>query len=429
MSKYQILNGKNKKALKEHLVKEGQFLLPLVESIERTEKALDEVIDEAGRATIEAILELSAQSVAGEKHPGKKGSEIRWHGSQAGVVSLSDREVRVSRPRLRQKGRRSGAEVAIPAYEAMRSSERLSQRMWEILMLGLSTRRYKEVLPKMADTVGVSKSEVSRHFVEASSKVLEELMERRFDEWDICIVYLDGIVFGDYHAVAAIGVDTVGYKHVLGLREGASENKVVAKALLEDLVERGLDPQRPRLFVIDGSKALRRAIDAVFGSRNPVQRCRKHKERNVLGYLPEEMKDQVRSTIRTAWQLSAEKGKARLEKLARWLEQEYPSASSSIHEGLDEMFTINELDLPADLRRCLASTNIIESGFSGTRNRTRRVTNWRDGKMVLRWAASALVSTEKNFRRILGYQSLPVLEAKLAELASGSSVEQKDKVA
>jgi len=211
--------------------------------IERTEKALDEVIDEAGRATIEAILELSARSVAGEKHPGKKGSEIRWHGSQDSLVSLSNREVRVSRPRLRQKGRRSGAEVAIPAYEAMRSSERLSQRMWEILMLGLSTRRYKW------RTVGVSKSEVSRHFVKASSKVLEGLMERRLDEWDICIVHLDGIVFGDYHAVAAIGVDTEGCKRVLGLREGASENKVVATALLEDLVERGLDPERIRLFV------------------------------------------------------------------------------------------------------------------------------------------------------------------------------------
>jgi transposase-like protein len=300
--------------------------------------------------------------------------------------------------------------------------------MWEILMLGLSTRRYKEVLPKMADTVGVSKSEVSRHFVEASGKVLEELMERRLDAWDICIVYLDGIVFGDYHAVAAIGVDTAGCKHVLGLREGASENKVVAKALLEDLVERGLDPARPRLFVIDGSKALRRAIDAVFGSDNLVARCRKHKERNVLGYLPEEMKEQVLATLHTAWQLPAEKGKARLEKLAKWLEQEYPSASSSIREGLDEMFTINELNLPASLRRCLASTNIIESSFSGTRSRTRRVTNWRDGKMVLRWAASALLSTEKNFRRILGYQSLPILIAKLAELENRQD-DAKEKVA
>jgi transposase-like protein len=160
--------------------------------------------------------------------------------------------------------------------------------MWEILMLGLSTRRYKDVLPKKADTVGVSKSEVSRHFIEASEEVLKALMERRLGKWDMFIVYLDSIVFGVYHTMAAIGVETKGCKHVLGLREGASENKAVAKALLEDLVERGLEPERTRLFVIDGSKAIRRAIDAVFGSRNPVQRCRKHKERNIVGYLLED---------------------------------------------------------------------------------------------------------------------------------------------
>ena len=181
-----------------------------------------------------------------------------------------------------------------------------------------------------------------------------------------------------------VWIQREGCKQVLGLREGASENKVVARALLEDLVERGLDPQRRRLFVIDGSKALRRAIDAVFGSQNLVQRCRKHKERNVLGYLPEELKPQIQATLRAAWQLSAEKGKARLEKMAKWLEEEYPSAASSIREGLDEMFTINELRLPASLRRCLGSTNIIESCFSGARSRTRRVSNWRDGLMVLR---------------------------------------------
>jgi len=343
-------------------------------------------------------------------------------------VSLSNREVRVQRPRLRKKGKGKGAEVEIPAYDALRNSERLSHRIWEILMLGLSTRRYKEVLPQMAETVGVSKSEVSRHFVEASAEALEKLMERRFDELDVVVIYLDGVVFGDYHAVAAIGVDSVGCKHVLGLREGASENKVVAKALLEDLVERGISPERRRLFVIDGSKALRRAIDAVFGSENLVQRCRKHKERNVLGYLPKESKEQVESTIRAAWQLPPPKGKAKLEKMATWLEDEYPSAAASIREGLDEMFTINELQLPVSLKRCLGSTNLIESCFSGTRNRTRRVTNWQDGSMVLRWAASALLATEKNFRRVVGFQSLPILVAKLTEL-DGRDLHQDEKVA
>ena len=428
MGKYQIVKRNDSLALKEFLVKEGQVLLPLVESIERTEKALEEVIDDAGRATIEAILELSARRVAGEKHPGKKGSEIRWHGRQSGKVSLSERELRVTKPRLRTKGAGEGGEVPIPAYEAMRSSEGLSQRMWEILMLGLSTRKYAEVLPKMAETVGVSKSEVSRHFIEGSAEKLKQLMERRLDEWDILVVYLDGIVFSDYHAIAAIGVDSEGCKHVLGLREGASENKIVATALLEDLVERGLNPERTRLFVIDGSKALRRAIDAVFGSHNLVQRCRKHKERNVLGYLPKELKPQVQSTLRAAWQLPPNKGKARLEKLAKWFEDEYPSAAESIREGLNEMFTINELGLEASLRRCLGSTNIIESCFSGTRGRTRRVTNWKNGSMVLRWAASALLATEKNFRRVLGYQSLPILEAKLEEHRNSEEIAREEKV-
>ncbi len=178
----------------------------------------------------------------------------------------------------------------------------------------------------------------------------------------------------------------------------------------------------------DGSKALRVAVDAVFGTHNKVQRCRKHKERNVLGYLPQELKPQVQASLRSAWQLPAKKGKARLEQQAKWLEDDYPSAAESIREGLDEMFTINELDLPASLKRCLGSTNIIESCFSGARGRTRRVTRWRNGKMVLRWAASALLATEKNFRRIIGYQSLPILEAKLAEVTENQALDKHAKV-
>ncbi len=212
MSNYQIIDAKNRKKLREILSSKGQALLPFLDAIERTEIAIDEVIDVAGRATIEAVLDLSAQSVAGEKHPGKKGSDVRWHGRQGGVVSLAERKLRVSRPRLRRKGKAEGGEVAIPAYEAVNNSSRLSQRIWEILMLGVSTRKYASVLPEMAETVGVSKSEVSREFVEASAEQLQGLMERPLDELEIAVVYLDGIRFGEHHALAAIGVDTEGYK-------------------------------------------------------------------------------------------------------------------------------------------------------------------------------------------------------------------------
>ena len=194
--------------------------------------------------------------------------------------------LRIEKPRLRKKGKGTGKEVAIPAYEAMVNNSRLGSRILEILMKGVSTRKYKQVLPKMADTVGVSKSQISREFIEASEKQLKQLCERRFDDKDILVIYIDGIVFGDCHVIAALGVDSGGYKHVLGLREGSSENSRVATDLLNDIVERGVRPDRLRLFVIDGSKALRCAIDAVFGPKNPVQRCRNHKIRNVLGYLP-----------------------------------------------------------------------------------------------------------------------------------------------
>lgn len=202
---------------------------------------------------------------------------------------------------------------------------------------------------------------------------------------------------------------------MLGLAQGATENAVVVKALLEDLVARGVSPERRRLFVIDGSKALRTAIDMVFGPDNPVQRCRNHKVENVMGYLPEDLKDQVKSVMKAAYRLDHKEGMAKLKLQARWLETEHPSAAASLLEGLEETFTINRLGLPPKLRRCLATTNIIESPTAGVRLRTRRVTNWRDGQMVLRWAAAAYLDTEKSFRRIIGYQELWTLKAVLHE--------------
>jgi len=310
----------------------------------------------------------------------------------------------------------------------MQTNSRLGQRILEILMHGVSTRNYRKVLPEMAETVGVSKSRVSREFVDASEKTLRELAERRFDKKDILIVYLDGLVFGEQHVIAAIGVDSKGYKHVLGLRDGASENATVCKALLADLVERGVKPGRRRLFVIDGSKALRAAIDAVYGKDNPVQRCRNHKRKNVLDHVSDPLKDTVKATMNAAYRLDADQGMARLEKLAKMLEKEHPSAAASLREGLAETFTVNRLGLPATLRRCLCTTNVIESPHSGVRQRTGRVSRWRDGAMVLRWVATAFLATEKSFRRIMGYKQLWMLEAHLNDPPETEKIAQRRKV-
>lgn len=437
---YQITDREDSRALARFLSGEGQALLPMLELIEQAEMAVDELIDVAGRATIEAVLTLSAQELAGPKHPGKKGvGAIGWHGQQDGVVNLPERKLRIRKPRLRRKGKRRTAkhregkrqgkstEIEVPAYAAMRTNSRIGGRMLDILMRGVSTRNYREVLPKMAETVGVSKSTISREFIEASEQALKELAERRFDDKNILIVYVDGIVFGGHHVIVAIGVDDEGHKHVLGLRDGASENAAVCTALLEDLVERGVKPGRRRLFVIDGSKALRKAIDAVYGTNNPVQRCRNHKRKNVLDHVPDSMKDTVKATMNAAYRLDSEKGMARLEELAKMLEVPHPSAAGSLREGLAETFTVNRLGLPGALRRCLCTTNVIESPNSGIRRRTGRVSRWKDGSMVLRWVASALIETEKSFRRIMGCEQLWMLKSYLDNPAESEGVAQERK--
>lgn len=400
------------KKLAEFLTQNGQLLLPMVDLIEHCQLACNELIDVAGRATIQAVLELSAQQVAGPRQQGKRRSDgVGWHGQQSGAVSLSDRKLRVERPRLRRKGSGADKEVEIPAYTALRNEPRLGARMLDILMRGVSTRQYEGVISEMADTVGVSKSSVSRQFVEASEAEVEALRARRFDGVNLLVIYIDGIAFGDHVMIGAVGVDADGAKHVLALREGATENATVVKELLEDLVDRGVDPNQKRLFVIDGSKALRAAINAVFGGRHPVQRCRTHKLRNVMDHLPEDQQDQVRSVMKAAWRMHPKEGMARLEKLAEWLDREHASAAGSLREGMEECFTINRLDVPPSLHRCLTTTNIIESPHAGVRMRTRRVSRWRDAKMVKRWAASAFLATEKNFRKIMGYRDLWALDA------------------
>lgn len=412
----------NEQELASFLAKNGQGLLPMVDLIEQCQVACDELIDVTGRAAIQAVLQLSAiEAAGGPPQQGKRrASPVVFYGRQPGQVLLSDRKLEVDRPRLRSKGPRS-REVEVPAYAAMQNQEQMGARMLDILMHGVSTRNYKQVIPQMAETAGVSRSAVSRAAIEASEAEVEALLNRRFDDLKLLVVYIDGLNFGDYTMIGAVGVDIEGHKHVLGIREGATENSTVVTELLEDIVSRGVDAKRKMLFVIDGSKALRAAINAVFGSHQPVQRCRAHKLRNVLDYLPKDDRPQVKSLLRAAWKLDADRGMARIKKLAAWLDEKYPQAAASLLEGLEECFTINRLDIPPALWRCLATTNIIESPHAGVRIQTRRVTHWQNGKMVLRWMASAFLRTEKRFKRIMGHKDLWALEAILNPTATAST--------
>lgn len=405
----------------------GQTLLPMLELLEGAQASIDELMHETAAALIEQLLVLSAQELAGEKARGRAGGSVLWHGSQRGVITLAERQLQVQRPRLRDKaGKR---EVKVPAYERLRDDAGMAGRVRDILVAGVSTRRYKEVLPQAAGTVGVSKSAVSRRFIEASAEQLAALNERSLVGLDLLALYIDGIVVDGHHIIAALGVDGTGSKHLLGLASGATENAQVAKDLLKRLVERGLDAGVDYLFVIDGSKALRCAIDEIFGTHAKVQRCRTHKVRNVLERLPKTQAAQTGAVMRAAYKLAPKEGMEKLRQQAKWLEREHPDAAASLLEGLEETFTVNDLGLPPSLTRCLCTTNIIENPNGIVRRTSRRVTRYRDIDMAMRWTAAGFLEAQKSFRKIQGVSDLWILKTALKRPVEQPHVDAKRKVA
>ena len=397
----------------------GQILLPIVNLIESASQVVETVIHEIGVPTLEMILLLSAEQVAGPRTPGKVSGDIRHHGVQRGQIKLADRKVRVKRPRLRHK---TAGEVKIPAYEALRQDRGLRQQMRGALLRGVSTREYHQGLPQMAATVGVSRSAISRQAIEASVEQLRQLQERRWDKVEILVIYIDGQRFGAHHILSAVGVDVEGKKHIRGIAAGATENAAAVKGVLRRLRDQGLATDRKYWFVMDAAKALRSAIEEVFGGDQPVQRCRNHKLENVMKELPREQQGQIRNLLRAAWKVkTAAEGEKRLEQVARRRQHDHQSAARSLREGIQEMFTLQRLPIPASLHQCLATTNIIESPQSGLRRRTHNVSRWRDSDMVERWVASAWLLTEKHFRRIDGHEHLWALAAILGRQTNGAN--------
>lgn len=418
------------------LTKDGQALLPIVELVAQGRAMVDEVIDVMGRTTIQMLLEASATQVAGEPHQGqrpKHDSGISRFGHQDGVIPLSDRRLRVTKPRLRTKAApgRPSKEVPLPAYEVMRKNPRVGAKTMAILCRGVSTRNYHGALRDMAGTLGVSKSNISREFIEKTEKAHDELMARRFDgegtadgPINILVIYLDGMIFGVHHVLTALGIDDTGKKWILGIEHGTSENAAAAKKLLAGLVERGITPAGPdgaikRLFIVDGGKALRAAIDEVYGSENPVQRCNVHKVRNVVGHLPKDRATYAKMVMHAAFKMEAVKGQRKLEELARDLQDEYPGAASSLREGLSEQFTVSRMNLPPQLARSLRSTNIIESPQGLIAEFSRRVKNWQSPTMVLRWHAAGCLEAERSMHKVGGAKQLWLLEAALGREVAG----------
>jgi transposase-like protein len=305
-----------------------------------------------------------------------------------------------------------------------------------LMLINVSTRKLRRAvrlpegdLPAIAGD-GTSKSAASRRFVALSAERLAEWMTSDLSKLDLLVIQIDGLHIGDdLVLVAALGIDGDGNKHPLGLIEGATENAAVVQALIDNLIERGLDPKVCRLFIIDGAKALSKVIRSTFGRHTPIQRCQIHKARNVIERLPKPLHASVRRALRQAWELDdAEKAERLLRNLARRLEQDAPGVAASILEGLDEMLTVNRLGLPAKLRRSLACTNSIENMMGTVRRVCRNVKRWRNAGMALRWTAAGMLEAAKGFRRLKAHKHLPALRAALiahqAKLTTRNKLEE-----
>lgn len=380
--------------------------LPVAEILSGVEVAIEELAGEIGLLLIEHTMAAEVERLAGKRYAHVPGREnVRW-GTQKGTVTYAGRKLTVERPRVRN----SSGEVPLQTYQAFAHGERMSHAVFSKLILGVSTRNYEAAIDDFVAGYGIKKSSASRHFVKATKAKLKEIVERDLSALDLCAIMIDGIDFKGKLLVVALGIDTDGKKHILGLWQGATENAEVVKSLLEDLIERGLNPNKAYLFVLDGAKALKKAVKMIFGEDTPIQRCQVHKRRNVKSHLPEEHQASVDRRIKAAYSMeSYDEAKKSLRRTVAYLERLNPSAARSLEEGLEETLTLHRLGVPELLRKSLSSTNIIESCFSTTRGTTGRVKRWRNGDQVQRWSAAALLEAEKKFRRINGYRMLPVL--------------------
>lgn len=379
-----------------------------------------------GHQVLTALMEEDRTRHCGAKGvPDTARTAVRW-GSTPSVVVLGGRQVPVERLRVRT---RAGGELELPSYRWAADRDPLDRHTVGAITAGVATRKYHQTLDRVAPEgreVGTSKSPVSRRFVALSTTAMQTWLGQSLAELDVRAILIDGIAFRDHTVVIALGVTSGAEKVVLGVREGTTENAAVAKALLRDLLERGLPADRAVLFVIDGSKALRQAITATFGRLAVLQRCQVHKTRNVVDHLPERLKAPTKRALQDAY-ATGEVGVARqkLERLARSLEREHPGAAASLREGLEDTLTLLRLGITGALYRCLRSTNAIENLNGRVAHFSRNVRRWRDGRMVLRWVVAALAEAQKSFRRLKGerqmHRLLAALEAHERELQLDSA--------
>jgi putative transposase len=407
-----------------------QVIVSMAEIAESAQEGLLALAVGTGLQVMAAMFGEDAERLCGPV--GKHNSERAGyrHGSEAGSVTLGGRRVAVSRPRVRAAD--GSGELHLPSYDLFSSTEILSRLAMEKMLAGLSSRRYPAGLEPAGQAVeeaaaATSKSAVSRRFVAATETALAELMTRRLDDLDLVAFMVDGVHFGEHTCVVALGIGIDGTKHPLAVEEGSTENATLATGLITGLRDRGLDVTKPILAVLDGAKALSRAVQDVF-DQPLIQRCQQHKIKNVRDKLPEKLRAVAERRMRQAYHAeSALKAEGLLTELAAELDKTHPGAAASLREGMAETLTILRLGVPPTLARTLRSTNPIESMIEICREHSKNVKRWRDGMMALRWCAAGMLEADHQFRRVNGHLHLPKLRAALeAHFGNVSAARQNE---
>jgi transposase-like protein len=387
--------------------------LPLVDLLVDTKTELLELALRSGLKVFTTMLEEDRTAICGPRYAHESDRPASRAGTTRSEVVLGGRKVTIQRPRART----AAGEVTLPTFQTMAATDPLDRRVVEQMLVGVATRQYARSLEPLGPEMqsrGTSKSAVSRRFVARTTAQLAAWKSAPLDALDLVALLIDGVHLGDHCLMVALGIAADGQKHALGLWDGSTENATVCQGLLANLQSRGLRTDRSLLVILDGSKALRKAVRATFGDAALVQRCQVHKMRNILEYLNDRQRPWAQAILRRAYQSAEVKTAQRLLlDLARRLETEHPSAAESVREGLDETLTVLTLNLSARLRRSLATTNAAESLLSRTRHVKRNVKRWRSGQMMLRWVAAGVLEAVKGFRRVKGYADMPMLVAAL----------------
>jgi transposase-like protein len=406
---YHKSGGSSERKLIQDLILPKEFVLEVNELSWVFREGLLAVGAKAALLIAQQTMEEELLALAGPKGKHQPGRTHCRHGSQGGFLVLGGQKVKIRKPRVRK----ADGEVELESYKQFQDDRFLDEVAMERMLHGLASRRYgqgADPIGESLDTYGASKSSVSRRFAEATEALLKPFLSRPLHDLRLLTVFIDGIVLGGHTVMVALGVDGEGRKHVLGMREGTTENAAVCTSFLEDLSSRGLCADNGLLFVVDGSKAISKAVRDVYGELALIQRCLVHKRRNVMDHLPERERGWVNEKLSLAWAMPGEdKARAMLESLVSALEEKHPGAAASLKEGLNETITVQRLKLPSTLRRVLRTTNAIESLNSQIRRTVRRVSRFQGGTQALRWAAVGALEVEPKLYRQPGYRQMPLL--------------------